>query len=161
MTALRVELSRRGLANNDSSAWYTASSFDAVLNSLFEWWNLLDRQMYIDAPLYAYQTGYVRELQVRRMVELARALPPRSTYCEIGLNGGHSMVAMLLANPALTAHSFDLLALPYSESVKRLLQRRFGVVTFHPGSSRKGVREGAGGDPARPRRLSAPAWKAG
>ena len=28
--------------------------------------------------------------------------------CEIGFNGGHGTVAMLLANPELTVHSFEL-----------------------------------------------------
>ena len=51
----------------------------------------------------------MRELQIRRMVELAQALPTERPvhYCEVGMNGGHSVVSMLLAHPNLTAHVTD------------------------------------------------------
>ena len=51
----------------------------------------------------------MRELQIRRMVELAQALPTERSvhYCEVGMNGGHSVVSMLLAHPNLTAHVTD------------------------------------------------------
>ena len=49
------------------------------------------------------------ELQLRRMIQLVRD-PSVKTYCEIGVNGGHSAAAMLLANPELVVHGFDLMA---------------------------------------------------
>ena len=42
------------------------------------------------------------------------------------MNGGHSVAAMLLANPTLTAHVFDWCILKYSRAVASLLQARFG-----------------------------------
>ena len=74
-----------------------------------------------------WQTGYVRELQIRRMVELAQRLPTERPvhYCEIGMNGGHSAVSMLLAHPKLTAHVFDPLEYDYSAPVVKLLTDSF------------------------------------
>ena len=92
--------------------------------------------MVVAMPAYAWQTGYVRELQLRRMVELARA-PGVSTYCEIGFNGGHSSAAMLLANPTLTVHAFDLMAWEYSNATAALLRTTFGRrFRIHRGDSR-------------------------
>ena len=110
----------------------------ATLVAIFTMWNELDLVMYRDAPLYSFQSGYVREVQVRRMVELVRELPANEVYCEIGLNGGHSLAATLLAHSTLKAHVFDLFALPYSPSVERLVHSRFGAerVQFHKGNSR-------------------------
>uniref|UniRef100_A0A7S2D2S4 Class I SAM-dependent methyltransferase n=1 Tax=Haptolina brevifila TaxID=156173 RepID=A0A7S2D2S4_9EUKA len=83
-----------------------------------------------------YQTGYLREFQVRRMLKLAR-LPGMRTYCEIGMNGGHSTVAMLEANENLTVHSWDLMKFKYSRPVIDLLHMRFGSrVVFHAGDTR-------------------------
>ena len=78
-------------------------------HSIFELWDELDAVMWNATNLaensseagrvgrkHAWQTGYVRELQVRRMVELVRE-PTTATYCEVGMNGAHSTVAMLLA----------------------------------------------------------------
>ena len=97
--------------------------------------------MHRDAPTYRYKAGHVREIQVRRMMQLARNLPANSTYCEIGMNGGHSLVAMLLAHLTLTAHVFDLLALGYSQSVVQLIETRFrNRVHFHKGHSSQTVR---------------------
>ena len=44
----------------------------------------------------------MRVPQVRRMLELVRA-DGVTTYCEVGMNGGHSLTAMLLANHRLRA----------------------------------------------------------
>jgi hypothetical protein len=57
-------------------------------------------------------------------------------YCEIGMNGGHSVSAMLLANPTATAHVFDLMRLKYSWRVADLLGVTFGGrFELHPGKS--------------------------
>ena len=93
-------------------------------------WNILDATM-ASAPSgqsgVFWQTGYVRELQIRRMVELAQRLPTERPvhYCEIGMNGGHSAVSMLLAHPNLTAHVFDPLEYDYSAPVVKLLTDSF------------------------------------
>lgn len=102
------------------------------LPSIFTWWNILDATM-ASAPSGSthsstfWQTGYVRELQIRRMVELAQALPTERPvhYCEVGMNGGHSVVSMLLAHPNLTAHVFDPLEYDYSAPVVTLLTNSF------------------------------------
>ena len=83
----------------------------------------------------------MREVQVRRMVQLVTA-PGVKTYCEIGMNGGHSASAMLLANPLLTVHSFDIMYWNYSWPVARLLSTTFGQrFVLHPGNSRYTVPE--------------------
>ena len=78
-----------------------------------------------------WQTGYLREVQVRRMVRLvqaARAAHPDRVlqYCEVGMNGGHSASAMLLADARLRAHVFDTVSLKYSHPVAELLETQFG-----------------------------------
>jgi hypothetical protein len=73
---------------------------------------------------HSWQTGYVREVQVRRMVQLVRE-PNVRHYCEVGMNGGHSVAAMLLANPAAHAHVFDIMKLKYSWTVAELLSIAF------------------------------------
>ncbi len=99
-------------------------------------WNLLDGLMFAHNPGMAFQTGYLRELQVRRMLELVRA-PHVRTYCEIGMNGGHSLAAMLLAHADLECHVFDLFKWRYSEPVATLLNHTYGGrVHFYPGYSK-------------------------
>lgn len=50
------------------------------------------------------------------------------------MNGGHSLSAMLLANPRLTVHVFDLFKWQYSWPVFQLLNSSFpGRLTPHPG----------------------------
>ena len=68
---------------NAGNPRFVPASFDEVITATFALWNLLDQIMYHEAPNYAYQGGYIRELQLRRMVQLARALPAGSTYCEV------------------------------------------------------------------------------
>ena len=69
------------------------------------------------------------------MVNLVRR-PSVRVYCEIGFNGGHSAAAMLLANPGLLVHSFDLMAWRYSNRSQDLLKTMFGPrLTMHPGDS--------------------------
>ena len=118
---------------------YVPRSVNESLAATFTLWNLLDASMHKIAAEQNYQTGYVRELQVRRMVALAQH-PSARTYCEIGFNGGHSAAAMLLANPRLMVHSFDLMAWGYSEQAVSLLQLQFGErFKMHRGDSRATV----------------------
>ena len=117
-------------------ARYVPAASEEVLGAIFTWWNVLDALMSVHSRI-RWQTGYVRELQVRRMVRLAQA-PGVQHYCEVGMNGGHSVVSMLLANPSLTAHVFDPLEYKYSEPVAQLLRASFGArFQLSPGFSRK------------------------
>ena len=117
---------------------FVANTTEEVIHATFTFWNLLDRIM-LQSSKSNYQTGYVREMQVRRMVQLVRA-PNVRTYCEIGMNGGHSASAMLLANPSLKVHSFDIMYWNYSWPVANLLSTAFGSrFTLHPGNSRATV----------------------
>ena len=100
-------------------ARFVPGSVNESLSATYAIWNLLDATMHQISPEHNYQTGYVRELQLRRMVNLVRQ-PKVKTYCEIGFNGGHSAVAMLLANPHLHVHSFDLMGWGYSNATARL-----------------------------------------
>jgi predicted O-methyltransferase YrrM len=129
-----------------------------TLTATFTMWNLLDAMM-SEAGGNSYQAGYVREVQLRRMVQLAQhgmmirhhdaavggarttARPTEVvTYCEVGFNGGHSAVAMLLANPQLVVHSFDLLMWKYSRPILALLTAQFGGrLNLHVGDSTRTV----------------------
>lgn len=116
-------------------ARFVPNTTDQIMHSTFAFWNLLDRIMLTHSKSN-YQTGYVREVQVRRMVQLASA-PGVRTYCEIGMNGGHSASAMLHANPDLVVHSFDIMYWNYSWPVANLLEMAFGRrFVLHPGNSR-------------------------
>ena len=73
------------------------------------------------------------------MIQLARE-PGTDTYCEIGMNGGHSVIAMLEANENITAHVFDLMMWNYSNPIAALISTRFGKrFILHRGDSRKTV----------------------
>jgi hypothetical protein len=110
---------------------------DETLQAIFASWNLLDGLMYQHMPNSPFQTGYLREVQLRRMVQLARA-PHVRTYCEVGMNGGHSLVAMLLANERLHAHVFDLFKWQYSWSAAHLINASFsGRASFYEGWSHR------------------------
>ena len=63
-----------------------------------------------------------------RLVKAAAMLNRGQTvqYCEVGMNGGHSVSAMLLAHQNLRAHVFDTMALKYSYPVAELLSVQFG-----------------------------------
>ena len=114
---------------------FVPGSVNESLIATFAMWNLLDASMHELSPEQNYQTGYVRELQLRRMINLVRQ-PSVRVYCEIGFNGGHSAAAMLLANPALQVHSFDLMAWRYSNRSQDILKTMFGPrLTMHPGDS--------------------------
>jgi hypothetical protein len=116
-------------------ARFLPANMSELLPAVFATWNVLDSIMYALEPGEKYQTGYVRELQVRRMIELILR-PNTSTYCEIGMNGGHSLAAMLLANPNVIAHVFDLFKWRYSSLVANILNTTFrGRVSFYPGYS--------------------------
>ena len=116
-------------------ARFVPNTTDEILHATFTFWNLLDRVM-LESSRSNYQTGYVREMQVRRMVQLVAA-PGVRTYCEVGMNGGHSASAMLLANPLLTVHAFDIMYWNYSWPVANLLSTAFGErFVLHPGNSR-------------------------
>ena len=106
-----------------------------LYSSIFTWWNLLDKQMFFYDANYAYQTGYIRELQLRRMVELVRQ-PAVRTYCEIGMNGGHSVAAMLQANENISVHVFDLMSFNYSYPIANILAAHFSKrFHIHAGNS--------------------------
>lgn len=121
---------------------FVPNTTEEVMHATFTMWNVLDRIM-LESSRSNYQTGYVREVQVRRMVQLVSE-PSVRTYCEVGMNGGHSAAAMLLANPHLTVHSFDLMFWNYSRPVVRMLGTAFGDrFISHPGNSRVAVPEWA------------------
>lgn len=81
--------------------------------------------MFLNEAGQKYAMGHLREIQLRRMIQLVRE-PGVTNYCEIGMNGGHSTVAMLVSNPRVTAHVFDLMRFNYSQPVADLLKMSFG-----------------------------------
>ena len=135
---MQESLSRKILADEvdlSKQRWVARDTPD-IFSSIFTWWNLLDSVM-LSRLAGNYATGYVRELQLRRMVQLVRE-PHVGRYCEIGMNGGHSVVAMLEANPNVTCDVFDLMMWNYSEPIAALLTARYGHrFRLHRGSSWK------------------------
>lgn len=103
---------------------FVAKDDGELLASIFTWWNLLDGVMLTHEPGSRFMAGYIREVQLRRMMQIVRQ-PNVSTYCEVGMNGAHSTVAMLLANERAHAHVFDLMRWNYSQPVAALLRATF------------------------------------
>ena len=65
-----------------------------------------------------------------------RAMLGRSQMLEIGVNGGHSALLALVANPDLHFHGVDICDHSYVEPVVGWLESEFpGRVFFHPGDS--------------------------
>ena len=126
---LRTRLSTESLLG---ATRFVPNSTEEALTATFASWNLLDAIMYQHMPDSPFQTGYLRELQLRRMIELVRE-PHVRTYVEVGMNGGHSLMAMLLANPRLHADVFDLFKWKYSWSAASLINATF------PGRATLGV----------------------
>ena len=111
-----------------------------LYSAIFTWWNVLDGLMYHHAPRYRWQAGYIRVNQMERMIDLIRR-PGVKSYCELGMNGGHSVAAMLQANPEITAHVFDIMMFNYSLPAATLLQAAFGErFVLHAGNTRLTVR---------------------
>jgi predicted O-methyltransferase YrrM len=139
------EMQPRLALTTDSSAHRFVPKDDTeLLSAVFTMWNVLDSLMRRHEPTHEFQAGYLRELQLRRMLQpmrelqlrrmlqLARELPARSAdepwqYCEVGMNGGHSLAAMLQADPRIHATVFDLMAYNYSAPVAELLRTTFGA----------------------------------
>ena len=53
-----------------------------LMASIFTWWDLLDSIMVAHEPNSTKMSDYMRELLLRRMVQLVRS-PNVSTYCEV------------------------------------------------------------------------------
>ena len=109
--------------------------------AIWTMWNVLDAQMYHHSVMSGrtggmrWQTGYFREVQARRMVQLARAEHVR-LYCETGMNAGHSSAVVLLSNPNAVVHTFDVMESPWSMQVVQLLNASFpGRFHAHTGRS--------------------------
>ena len=138
--AVPAELAETRLVDSASikNVRFVPKTTDEVLHATFAMWNLLDRMM-LEHSNSNFQRGYLQEVQLRRMVQLARA-PAMGTYCEVGMNGGHSAVAMLHANPSLRVHTFDIMFWNYSWPIAHLLRTLFGGrFTLHSGDSRDSV----------------------
>lgn len=109
------------------------------LAATYTLWNLLDRTMFVrgstDYP-GSSPFGYMRPVQLDAYVRFAQ-LPYVRTYCEVGVNGGHGTAAILLANPSLIAHSWDLGRHSYATDVYTILSNYFGKrFVLHRGDSR-------------------------
>lgn len=117
---------------------FVPSSRAELLMAVFATWNVLDGNMKVYAPAYRYATGYLREHQLYTLIRLVEAQHVQH-YCEIGFNGGHSLAAVLLANPNITATVFDTMQFNYSVPAHRLMQETFGKkrFTLHGGDSHK------------------------
>ena len=114
---------------------------DELHTAIWTMWNLLNAQMYHHSLASGrtsgmrWQTGYFREVQARRMVQLARANRVRR-YCETGMNAGHSASVVLLANPNVLVHTFDIMGSAWSPHVVQLLNASFpGRFHAHTGRS--------------------------
>jgi predicted O-methyltransferase YrrM len=90
---------------------------------------------YSTAPKWIY--GYIRGYQMDVYTSAVLSIKKKTRrYCEIGVNGGHGTVAMLLADPGIEVVSFDLDAYSYSKKVYALLKMAFpGRIRIFTGSS--------------------------
>ena len=135
-------LSAKRLSPNDDvrKPRFVPQTQNETFDAIFTWWNILDAMMRVHEPKHRFANGYVREMQLRRMYELVRTPKPAKTYCEIGFNGGHSAVAMLLSSPHLKVHVFDLMMWGYSRPIADLLRSRFRErFEIHAGDSKTTV----------------------
>ena len=107
-------------------------------------WNLLDRNIEKAARnCRSHQHcpgtpfGYIRPAQLEHYSSFVWRKGPMR-YCEIGFNGGHGTVAMLLANPKLQVHSFELGGYAYTAAAAELVHLYFGErFQYHLGNSQK------------------------
>ena len=100
-------------------------------------WNLLDRNIeavqrnchdHTRCPGTPF--GYMRPAQLEHYSSFVWQ-KGEMTYCEIGFNGGHGTTAMLLANPKLQVHSFELGGYLYTAPAESLVRLYFGKHRFH------------------------------
>ena len=108
---------------------FDPETYDQYLTSVYVLWNLLDRIILRHRPdrgMPQMPYGYMRLVQLHSYSRLVWKRDDVRTYCETGINGGHGTAAMLLANPHLVTHSFDLGIQPYSRDVFDLLKLYFG-----------------------------------
>ena len=84
---LPVELAQRRLPFNPSGRLpideprFVPRDEHALLTSIFTWWELLDGLMLRHEPRSRFMAGYIREVQLRRMLQLVRS-PNVTNYCE-------------------------------------------------------------------------------
>jgi len=111
---------------------------EELYSSIFTLWNVLDAIGISHND--RFQVGAIREVQLRKMVTIV-SRPNVRQYCEIGMNGGHSVAAMLSTNPDLTAHVWDLLDSNHSRPVAQLLSSLFGDrFMLHAGDTHQRLR---------------------
>ena len=99
------------------------NSSSPAINAAFVVWNILNAVAREKEPLYRYQQGHVRPIQATVLLEEAGG---KASYCEFGFNAGHSAALILVSDPAVTIHSFDLMSFNYSWPVAHLLNESFG-----------------------------------
>jgi hypothetical protein len=128
---------------------FTPRTNNERLTAIYTWWNILDRLMEKTYLLKntdgvfnvgaKWMYGYIRRHQMEEYTKTLAMVDPqgrKKRYCEIGVNGGHGTVAMLLSDPLLDVVSFDLGAYKYSKRTYDLLSLSFpGRIKFHVGSS--------------------------
>ena len=128
---------------------FEPTSYHQMLVAVLSLWNLLDanindaqRNGHGYTSAFGTPYGYIRPVQLLAYTRLVWRSPRPLTYCEVGVNGGHGTAAMLMANPTMVAHSFDLGAYGYSEGAYRLLSLYFGErFHLHRGDSARTVPE--------------------
>jgi len=107
-------------------------------------WNLLDRNIEKAARNCRSHShcpgtpfGYIRPAQLDHYSSFVWRKGPMR-YCEIGFNGGHGTAAMLLANPKLQVHSFELGGYAYTAPAAELVHLYFGErFQYHLGNSQQ------------------------
>jgi len=119
----------------------TLSQYYAAVATM---WNLLDRNIEVAARNCRDRArcpgtpfGYMRPAQLKHYSSFVWK-KGAMTYCEIGFNGGHGTTAMLLANPKLRVHSFELGGYTYTAPAEALVRLYFGErFKYHRGDSQK------------------------
>ncbi|KAK3244343.1 hypothetical protein CYMTET_46039 [Cymbomonas tetramitiformis] len=121
---------------------YHPSTYNEYLASVYALWNVLDRSAASLDNKNTWLYGYMRKVQLEAYSKLVWKNNTTRVYCEIGMNAGHGTLAMLLANPRLQVHTFDLMAWKYSEPHAKLIRVMYPK-QFHiyKGDSQKTVRK--------------------
>jgi len=73
-----------------------------------------------------YITDYMSEEFYRKQVRLYELAKGIQSVLEVGVNTGHSIFIMLLANPSIQVVGIDLAELPYVEECVEYLNEQFG-----------------------------------
>lgn len=92
--------------------------------------------------MYDNCTININPVFYNKQINIFNLASQHNNALEIGINAGHSLLVMLLANPSLKIYGFDICIHPYTEPCVDYLNSQFNNrITFFKGDSRVTVPE--------------------